>query len=616
MATALKLKNDIKKLKAAINSKATPKTFVPKLKAQLERAEKELADVKSGGKPKRSSAPKTEKTLSALEKLIKRKKFSVYKGAGVDLKKDAGEGAMKTGKRISKGLKSNQWGDKSSNKGNVYYEYRPNRLDVKQPKKKQTYPKLEDGGILSKEDFLDEIYDMAGSIEVVERSSDVQLSTDNRASLNPFIHKFSEFGKAGFGSVSKIDEVEMDGETYYYLRIKYPEMASGGYMKKGGKVRSPKEFDELVQEKEKIVKNLSAKEVSEMWNKNVGKMSQITEEEAAKSNMKMYLSNLLVEKELNEEEYNKYFEKGGYMAKGGKLQSGVYRVGKPMKVSQNLYEQKIVEIFDNGDIATASDYGRKISDFKLQKYPMISKEKLDAQYKMASGGSVKSGESVPYIIWVSKDGDKREFHGEYKSKKAADMAMNKLWDSGQYESMGNKPKSMYEKDGLYAKGGKLGAGHKIKYEGKDAKIVSQKGDMYFVEVMNYHPNGDSMFTVLRAEEIGKMADVGTIEAFKREYDRYGNLIQKKMDGGMMAAGGELHRTQEFKDGGSVFSEKELKEILDESLPHFFRGLNQIGLAMRYLEVKGQGGMKTALSKKLNIDGLNDSIEKIEQYVSK
>jgi hypothetical protein len=288
---------------------------------------------------------------------------------------------------------------------------------------------------------------------------------------------------------------------------------------------------------------------------------------------------------------------------------------------------------------------------------MISKEKLDAQYKMASGGSVKKGESVPYIIWVSKDGDKREFHGEYKSKKAADMAMNKLWDSGEYESMGNKPKSMYEKDGLYAKGGKLGAGHKIKYEGKDAKIVSQKGDMYFVEVMNYHPNGDSMFTVLRAEEIGKFADGGMFEKpiaavmddygniksqkkleqdleyleegyrnkfiTKDEYDRNSaeikeqiKLLENREKGGYMAAGGELHRTQEFKDGGSVFSEKELKEILDESLPHFFRGLNQIGLAMRYLEVKGQGGMKTALSNKLNIDGLNDSIEKIEEYVSK
>jgi hypothetical protein len=283
-----------------------------------------------------------------------------------------------------------------------------------------------------------------------------------------------------------------------------------------------------------------------------------------------------------------------------------------------------------------------------------------------------------------------------------------------------------------AKGGKLNAGHKIKYQGKDAKIVSQKGDMYFVEVMNYHPNGDSMFTVLRAEEIGKMAaggymaDGGDIldledfylfdengkkyEFYKKEDDKYmfssykvpfgkAMTIEKSelkekikdgkykviaddvymADGGYMAkggiyssdslyiltvskdgqvvakekirarnmkearemgedledgyksqfggdlsfniteamaAGGELHRTQEFKDGGSVFSEKELKEILDESLPHLFRGLNQIGLAMRYLEVKGQGGMKTALSNKLNIDGLNDSIEKIEQYVSK
>ena len=37
MATALKLKSDIKKLKAAINSKATPKSFLPKLKNQLER---------------------------------------------------------------------------------------------------------------------------------------------------------------------------------------------------------------------------------------------------------------------------------------------------------------------------------------------------------------------------------------------------------------------------------------------------------------------------------------------------------------------------------------------------------------------------------------------------
>jgi ribosomal protein L20 len=73
-------------------------------------------------------------------------------------------------------------------------------------------------------------------------------------------------------------------------------------------------------------------------------------------------------------------------AHGGKLDSGVYRVGKPIKVSPILYEQKIVEIFDNGDISTASDYGRKLSDFKSQKYPIITKEQLEAEYKMADGG--------------------------------------------------------------------------------------------------------------------------------------------------------------------------------------------------------------------------------------
>jgi hypothetical protein len=57
---------------------------------------------------------------------------------------------MKTGRRVSKGLKSNQYGNAADNKGNVYYEYRPNRIDVKQPKRKQTYPKLADGGMMAK----------------------------------------------------------------------------------------------------------------------------------------------------------------------------------------------------------------------------------------------------------------------------------------------------------------------------------------------------------------------------------------------------------------------------------------------------------------------------------
>jgi hypothetical protein len=87
-------------------------------------------------------------------------------------------------------------------------------------------------------------------------------------------------------------------------------------------------------------------------------------------------------------------------------------------------------------------------------------------------------------------------------------------------------------------------------------------------------------------------------------------------GGYMAGGGEMHKADYFKDGGKVFSEKELKEILDEALGHFYQGLNQIDLAMRYLEVKGQGGLKTPLSNKLKLDDLRESVEKIDEYISK
>jgi CRISPR/Cas system-associated exonuclease Cas4 (RecB family) len=87
-------------------------------------------------------------------------------------------------------------------------------------------------------------------------------------------------------------------------------------------------------------------------------------------------------------------------------------------------------------------------------------------------------------------------------------------------------------------------------------------------------------------------------------------------GGYMASGGEMHKADYFKDGGKVFSEKELKEILDEALSHFYQGLNKLDTAMRYLEVKGQGGLRKPLSDKLKLDGLKESIEKIDEYISK
>ena len=134
MASALKLKNDINKLKAALKSKATPKSFIPKLKSQLEKAEADYESVKAGKKSAPKPSKQVKSSMDKLKQIIKKKKYGAYRAQGVDLKKDADRPALPTGKRISKN-------------GNTYYEYRANRIDVKQPPKR--YPKLEDGGMMA-----------------------------------------------------------------------------------------------------------------------------------------------------------------------------------------------------------------------------------------------------------------------------------------------------------------------------------------------------------------------------------------------------------------------------------------------------------------------------------
>lgn len=322
MATALKLRSDINKLKKALQTKGISDSVKSKLKNQLERAESELDTIKKTGKaPKKSSVKSTKTALTALQKLVNRKKYSVYKGAGVDLEKDAGQGALATGRRISKGLKANQNGDKGSNKGNVYYEYRPNHLDVKQPKKKQTYPKLERGGMMA-------------------------------------------------------DGGKTVGFTIYYE----PQKNLGGKS-----VQSDEEIRGNYRDMDKVLdKRIGDNYLGSNFYIGDGYGKIILKDESSVKEVKQILD--MFDFEDKTSSYKK--EKGGYMADGGKLESGVYRIGKPSKVSQNLYEQKIVEIFDNGDIATASDYGRKMSDFSGNSYPIISQEQLEAQYKMAKGGGI------------------------------------------------------------------------------------------------------------------------------------------------------------------------------------------------------------------------------------
>jgi len=127
------------------------------------------------------------------------------------------------------------------------------------------------------------------------------------------------------------------------------------------------------------------------------------------------------------EAYSKYAEGGGV----GKLDSGVYRIGKPTKIAPNLYEQKIVQIFEDGEIATASDYGKKLSDFRSQKYPIITQQQLDNQSKFAKGGGVYSSDSM-YELKVF-DGKSNELLTTKRFRARNQREANELGQDYEYE---------------------------------------------------------------------------------------------------------------------------------------------------------------------------------------
>ena len=175
------------------------------------------------------------------------------------------------------------------------------------------------------------------------------------------------------------------------------------------------------------------------------------------------------------------------MADGGMLPNGKYKYEKGDEGMFQGDEVRVVKYY-NGD--RTYEYNIIDEDGKVKTHGVAKAEKFENQFryfpKMARGGEI-----TPYIVWVSKDGEKRELFGEFKSKRAADMKMNKLWESGEYKQIGNKPFSMYQKEGFYAHGGETkGKKYKVNvyYGGEmedeefytnsldEAKRVSQGGE--------------------------------------------------------------------------------------------------------------------------------------------
>lgn len=255
--TIATLKNEIKDLKNALNTPLDEK-LKAKLREQLSKSEKTLAEMESAktptakknatkkanvvakkstsvlqkikkankkvepkkATPKKATATKKPSVLQQLKSKIKlTKNLSGYKKSGIDLVRDANRPALPSGRRISKD-------------GNVYYENRLNRVDIKQPPKR--YPKLEEGGMMAKGGFVVFNYtdNIHASNEVFKTKKEAKEFIEN------FRNRFIQQGYYRTNYGERIPTNQIDLEIIPEDFNPFKKMADGGMMADGGRLKS------------------------------------------------------------------------------------------------------------------------------------------------------------------------------------------------------------------------------------------------------------------------------------------------------------------------------------------------------------------------------------------
>ncbi len=328
MATTATIKKNIAKLEAALKSKATPKSLKPKLETQLVKSKAELSGINKGTKPKTSSTKSTQTALQKLKAMVnKNKKYKTYKGAGVDLEKDADRPALRTGKRVTDGTHY------PYKKGNTYYEYRANRIDVKQPPKK--YPKLEKGGelyMLGEEEVYikDSSIGLDDEICLYYKKDDSILKCISKNSFDAYV----EQGKLK-PKLEKGGEMAKGGEVS--TKLKMLKEKSNGYFPN---IEPTKERSYYLWETPKAAKSSFIIESRSVYS-DVGSSFYIYDKDYKFLGSANELNGFNYVKPLRITKSDVKFEDGGMMAKGGEMADG----GEIYKLADNMtdaeYEKKL-----------------------------------------------------------------------------------------------------------------------------------------------------------------------------------------------------------------------------------------------------------------------------------
>jgi hypothetical protein len=317
---------------------------------------------------------------------------------------------------------------------------------------------------------------------------------------------------------------------------------------------------------------------------------------------------------------------GGYMAKGGVTKKGsknvTYYIGRPEvdkvgRFNTKMATWKTCVVDENGN----KRYGNKSIKFSSSSASKIEVDGIKILQKefdklVFDGDKMaKGGEIQEYIVWVSKDGENREYYATVKSFKAAKIKSNKLWESGEYEKIGVMPKEKFTQYGIYYKDGgmtdddgnlidlKIGdivVEYKKPTPNQPKRLYITKGKIISIvnamAKVSFEPNDYEMWIPLRdlKKVNGNMADGGYMNMggnipknYEVEYeingkkeksiyllypnDRVENLLppnakiisvkEKMSDGGYMEKGG--HTYGKKKSDIDVLSTEELKELVSE-----------------------------------------------------
>jgi hypothetical protein len=406
------VKETLKKVKEVIKKTSTPKEKTEEVKKAVAKSSEAVQKAKKATEESTKSTKKRTSRLTGalreLQQIINANPTlkALYKGKGVDLKRDAARQAKPIGYRF-KG-KHNYRIPKNLDNPNVYYEGRPDKGDAYQNKRRGVY--FADGGMMAKGGDVGKVqmyyHKTSGGAEYL--CSEKVRGTKEGSMKAKYVVRI-DGAKRGSEMIIK------DGDVVGTFGLE--EYADGGMMADGGMFEEPIAMYRPLSGKISAKATISYDVPKEEFDQFVNYVYDVYEEEGYNKSqvrvaVKKYLKDLEGEftwgggDSLDRErvyEYlknpnqkgivNPFLAKGGMMADGGEMRGGIrYVKGKDLEWNDII----------GFDIA---DYGEKEAERKAYDYIQDSikywnGELNEEDFKVRRIGGGKDYKGRPFDSWV------------------------------------------------------------------------------------------------------------------------------------------------------------------------------------------------------------------------